>query len=66
MQALNELNSSPALYALVPCAGIGERAAAGMPKQYAPLLGQPVIAHTLGALAQVPRIERLPGRALTR
>ena len=46
----------PALYALVPCAGIGERAAAGMPKQYAPLLGQPVVAHTLNALAQVSRL----------
>jgi 2-C-methyl-D-erythritol 4-phosphate cytidylyltransferase/2-C-methyl-D-erythritol 2,4-cyclodiphosphate synthase len=43
-------------YALVPCAGTGERAAAGGPKQYAPVAGRSVVAHTLAALARVPRI----------
>lgn len=43
-------------YALVPCAGIGERAGAGGPKQYRQLAGQTVVAHTLAALARVPRI----------
>lgn len=43
-------------YALVPCAGSGERAAAGGPKQYAPVAGRSVVAHTLAALARVPRI----------
>jgi 2-C-methyl-D-erythritol 4-phosphate cytidylyltransferase len=45
-------------YALVPCAGVGLRAAAGGPKQYAALAGQTVVAHTLAALAQVPRLVR--------
>jgi 2-C-methyl-D-erythritol 4-phosphate cytidylyltransferase / 2-C-methyl-D-erythritol 2,4-cyclodiphosphate synthase len=45
-----------ALHALVPCAGIGERAAAGGPKQYALVGGKPVVAHTLAALARVSRI----------
>lgn len=50
---------APALcYALVPCAGSGERAATGGPKQYADLAGRAVVAHTLAALAGVPRIAR--------
>ena len=40
-------------HALVPCAGIGERAGAGGPKQYAPVAGRSVVAHTMAALAQV-------------
>jgi 2-C-methyl-D-erythritol 4-phosphate cytidylyltransferase len=43
-------------FALVPCAGIGERAGTGGPKQYAPLGGQAVVAHTLAALAAVPEL----------
>jgi 2-C-methyl-D-erythritol 4-phosphate cytidylyltransferase/2-C-methyl-D-erythritol 2,4-cyclodiphosphate synthase len=42
--------------ALVPCAGRGERAGAGLPKQYAPVAGRSVVAHTLDALARVPQI----------
>ncbi len=43
-------------FALVPCAGIGQRAGAGGPKQYARLAGGTVVAHTLAALAAVPRL----------
>lgn len=43
-------------YALVPCAGVGERAGAGGPKQYRAVAGRSVVAHTLAALAAVPRI----------
>ena len=43
-------------FALVPCAGVGARAGAGGPKQYAPLAGQAVVAHTLTALAAVPAL----------
>ena len=43
-------------YALVPCAGVGERAGPGGPKQYRQVAGLSVVAHTLAALAQVPRI----------
>ena len=45
-------------YALVPCAGIGVRAGSDGPKQYASLAGRTVVAHTLDALAQVPRLLR--------
>ncbi len=47
----------PRLYALVPCAGVGDRAGAGGPKQYAMLGERSLIAHTLAALAQVRRLE---------
>ena len=43
-------------YALVPCAGVGERAGAGRPKQYRQLAGRSVVVHTLDALARVPRV----------
>lgn len=43
-------------FALVPCAGVGQRAGVGGPKQYAALAGRTVVAHTLAALAGVPRI----------
>ncbi|MCC7151810.1 MAG: 2-C-methyl-D-erythritol 4-phosphate cytidylyltransferase [Rubrivivax sp.] len=46
----------PRCYALVPCAGVGERAGAVLPKQYAPLAGRPLVAHTLAALRAVPAI----------
>lgn len=52
------MSSAARCFALVPCAGIGERAASGGPKQYAPLAGRAVVAHTLAALATVPRLAR--------
>ena len=46
----------PRLFALVPCAGSGSRAGAAGPKQYAKVAGRPLVAHTLAALARVPRL----------
>ena len=43
-------------YALVPCAGSGSRAGAALPKQYVPIAGRAMVAHTLDALARVPRL----------
>ncbi len=43
-------------YGLVPCAGVGVRAAAGGPKQYTMLGARTVVAHTLAALDAVPRL----------
>lgn len=51
------IGTSPRCFALVPCAGVGLRAGVGGPKQYHPLAGRAVVAHTLAALAQVARIE---------
>jgi 2-C-methyl-D-erythritol 4-phosphate cytidylyltransferase len=47
---------APRCYALVPCAGTGSRAGSELPKQYVPIAGRAMVAHTLDALACVPRI----------
>jgi 2-C-methyl-D-erythritol 4-phosphate cytidylyltransferase len=47
----------PDLYAVVPCAGVGQRAGAGGPKQYAMVAGRSLVAHTLNALAAVTRLK---------
>ena len=46
----------PRLHALVPCAGVGERAGAAGPKQYAMLGARSLLGHTLVALAGVARL----------
>ena len=43
-------------YALIPCAGVGQRAGAAGPKQYAPVAGRPLVLHTLDALSAVTRL----------
>ena len=49
--------SRPRCYALVPCAGVGVRAGAGGPKQYASLAGRALVLWTLEALQRVPELE---------
>ncbi len=44
-------------HALIPCAGSGSRAGTVMPKQYQEVAGQPLVMHTLRALAQVPGLQ---------
>jgi 2-C-methyl-D-erythritol 4-phosphate cytidylyltransferase len=44
-------------FALVPCAGVGQRAGLDAPKQYAPLHGRALVMHTLAALQQVARLQ---------
>jgi len=52
-------NFHPQHLALVPAAGSGSRMGAERPKQYLPLLGRPVIHHTLAALCGAPAIDRV-------
>jgi 2-C-methyl-D-erythritol 4-phosphate cytidylyltransferase len=47
----------PRLFALVPCAGVGERSGAAGPKQYALLAGRSLVAHTLAALRAATRLK---------
>ncbi|MBV8604635.1 MAG: 2-C-methyl-D-erythritol 4-phosphate cytidylyltransferase [Pelomonas sp.] len=49
--------TSPRCYALVPAAGVGARSGADRPKQYVEIAGRAMLAHTLAALAAVPRLE---------
>ena len=48
---------SPRFLALIPAAGIGERAGSGVPKQYAPINGQPMLMHTIAAFTACASIE---------
>ena len=48
---------SPRFLALIPAAGIGERAGSGVPKQYAPINGQPMLTHTIAAFTTCASIE---------
>lgn len=50
------MSDAPRCLALVPCAGVGTRAGQVGPKQYAPLAGRAVVAHTLAALAECPEL----------
>lgn len=43
-------------WAIVPAAGAGRRMGSAIPKQYLPLAGQSVIAHTLDTLLHHPRL----------
>lgn len=46
-------------FALVPAAGSGSRMGGGLPKQYLPLAGRPLIFHALAALAAVAAIDKV-------
>lgn len=54
---VNKASSFARCFALVPCAGVGERAGQGAPKQYAPIGGRALVAHTLDALVRVQRLQ---------
>jgi len=60
---MNTSPHPPRFWALVPCAGTGSRAlgrnAAAGPKQYRPIAGQPLVLHTLAALAGVTRLQAI-------
>jgi len=49
----------PAVWAVVPAAGVGSRMGSAIPKQYLTLLGQPVIEHTLNLLLSHPLINSI-------
>lgn len=50
------MTASEQFFALLPCAGAGQRAGTSQPKQYEPLAGMPLVVHTLRALGSVPVI----------
>ncbi|MFA5684085.1 MAG: 2-C-methyl-D-erythritol 4-phosphate cytidylyltransferase [Lysobacteraceae bacterium] len=50
------MSTAPTHWVVVPAAGHGARFGGELPKQYAPLLGKPVLLRTLERLARHPRI----------
>jgi 2-C-methyl-D-erythritol 4-phosphate cytidylyltransferase len=53
---MTDRTTSPRFHALIPCAGTGSRAGTVQPKQYQMVAGQPMVMHTVQALAQVPQL----------
>jgi 2-C-methyl-D-erythritol 4-phosphate cytidylyltransferase len=49
----------PRIFAIIPAAGQGTRMGEAVPKQYIPVAGQPMMFHSIKALAMVERIERV-------
>jgi len=49
-------SANPRYWAVVPAAGFGRRMGSAIPKQYLPINGRVVLAHTLERLAQHPHI----------
>ena len=47
---------NPAIHALLPAAGKGQRFGDALLKQYAPVAGQPVLLHAIDILRSEPRI----------
>ncbi len=47
------MNRNHAFWGVVPAAGVGKRMGADIPKQYLPVLGKPVLQHTLERLLRV-------------
>ena len=47
------------IWCVVPAAGRGQRFGAALPKQYAPLVSEPMIVRTLDRLAAHPRVSGL-------
>ena len=48
--------TSARIWALIPCAGTGTRAASPVPKQYRQVAGRALVLHTLAAFCAVPRV----------
>jgi 2-C-methyl-D-erythritol 4-phosphate cytidylyltransferase len=53
------MRAMPRVFAIVPAAGHGTRIGDPVPKQYLPVAGQPMMYHSIHALAAVNRIERI-------
>ncbi|MBI3570505.1 MAG: 2-C-methyl-D-erythritol 4-phosphate cytidylyltransferase [Gammaproteobacteria bacterium] len=51
------MTAADGIWALIPAGGQGRRMQSSVPKQYLPLLGRPVILHTLERLCAHPRIQ---------
>ena len=59
MQNPNPQTSRSKLHVLIPAAGSGSRMASVIPKQYLPLAGDVVIAHTLNVFLNAPNIHQV-------
>ncbi len=56
---LNEQVALPKLAVVIPASGVGSRVGASIPKQYIPLLGQPILAHTIEKFINLPFVSEI-------
>jgi 2-C-methyl-D-erythritol 4-phosphate cytidylyltransferase len=49
----------PPVFVIIPAAGSGTRFGSAAPKQFSPLRGRPIIAHTIDRFAAEPAVERI-------
>ena len=56
MPHATKVKKSPKIWALIPSGGSGQRAGAGIPKQYRMVAGKPMVMHTLAAFVAVTRL----------
>lgn len=54
--ATHSATAQPRYFALIACAGVGARAGLAWPKQYQPLVGKPLVLHTLAAFVACPAL----------
>ena len=59
MQNPNPKTSAPKMHVLIPAAGTGSRMASSKPKQYLPLAGSVVMAHTINVFLNAPNIHQV-------
>lgn len=59
MPMLSMTNPLPQTFAIIVASGRGSRAGEGLPKQYRPLAGRPVIVHTLDVFLRMSAITRI-------
>ena len=55
--------AQPRTVALIVAAGKGERAGGGVPKQFRPIGGVPMVMHSYRALRAHPAVERVAAQA---
>ncbi|CDL82142.1 bifunctional ribulose 5-phosphate reductase CDP-ribitol pyrophosphorylase [Xenorhabdus szentirmaii] len=55
----DDASTETEIVALIPAAGIGSRMKSGCPKQYLDIAGKTILEHTLAALFEHPRVQRI-------
>jgi 2-C-methyl-D-erythritol 4-phosphate cytidylyltransferase len=59
LQVHDDSSPLPAVFVVIPAAGSGTRFGSAAPKQFSPLRGRPIIAHTIDRFAAEPAVERI-------
>lgn len=58
-EPLSKVSSGPAIWGIIPAAGVGSRVGGSLPKQYLPLAGKTLLEHAADALLATPGLRGL-------